>query len=328
MATTRDAAPTATFFDPLAHVPDGAALRAARDAGDPAAALAVVRGLTVPDDIAAALWEIADTTAGVTDEAQRLTAAIEAADDGTPLARTLRAVRYVTVGWAIRSHARAEHVSASQFEQFHDWLRRAERVLFDVCSEHPGYLPAWEPRITTARGLQLGHGEARRRYDRLAALDPQFFAAQRVYHQQILPKWSGSWEEASRFVEECAADAAPGALGPALVVDHAIERWLDGEKKVPSAMVDRVREAAAATVLHPDHSRTAATATAHANFALFFTIAKVPAEAWPHFEALGNSPVEGMWGYYDVRAEVPYKVQRDNAAKAAAKVSARSGVPA
>lgn len=328
MATTRDAARTANFFDPLAHVPDGAALRAARDAGDPAAALAVVRGLTAPDDIAAALWALADTTAGVTDEAQQLTAAIEAADDGTPLARTLRAVRYVTVGWAIRSHARAEHVSAGQFEQFHDWLRRAERVLFDVCSEHPDYVPAWEPRITTARGLQLGHGEARRRYDRLAALDPQVFAAQQVYHQQILPKWSGSWEEASRFVEECAAGASPGSLGPALVADHAIERWLDGEKKVPSAMVDRVREAAAATVLHPDHARTAATATAHTNFALFFTIAKAPVDAWPHFEALGDSPVEGMWSYYDLRAEVPYQVQRDLAAKAAAKASARPGVPA
>ncbi|MFI2364924.1 hypothetical protein [Promicromonospora sp. NPDC019610] len=316
MATTRDAAPTATFFDPLAHVPDGAALRAARDARDPAAALAVIRGLTAHDDIAAALWAFADTEAGVTDEGRRLTAAIEAADDGTPAARTLRAVRYVTVGWAIRSHARAEHVSTGQFEQFHDWLRRAERVLFDLCSEHPGYAPAWEPRITTARGLQLGHGEARRRYDRLAALDPQFFAAQRVYLQQILPKWSGSWEDASRFVEECAAGSAPGALGPALVVDLALERWADGEKTVPPAMLDRVRGVAAATVLHPDHAKTAATATTHANLALFFTIAKQPAEAWPHFEALGDSPVEGTWGYYN-GAEKMYRAKRDEAAKAA-----------
>jgi hypothetical protein len=320
MATTRDAAPTATFFDPLAHVPDGAALRAARDAGDPAAALAVVRGFTAPDDIAAALWAIADTDAGVTDEAQRLTAAIEAADDGTPLARTLRAVRYVTVGWAIRSRARAEYVSAAQFQQFHDWLRRAERVLFDLCSEHPGYAPAWEPRITTARGLQLGHGEARRRYDRLAALDPQVFAAQRVYLQQILPKWSGSWEDASRFVEECTAGASPGALGPALVVDLALERWADGEKTVPPAMLDRVRTAAATTVLHPDHSPTAATAIAHANLALLFTIAKAPADAWPHFEALGDAPVEGFWSYYN-GAEKMYRTKRNDAAKAA-------GIPA
>ncbi|MFD6446927.1 hypothetical protein ACFWEJ_17600 [Promicromonospora sp. NPDC060204] len=322
MATTRDAAPTATFFDPLAHVPDGAALRAARDAGDPAAALAVVRGLTAPDDVIAALWAICGDASE--DDHLPLTAAIDAADDGAPLTRTLRAMRYMVVGWSIRSHARAEHVSADQFEQFHDWLRRAERLLFDVCAEHPGFIPAWKARITTARGLELGHGEARRRYDRLAALDPQVFAAQQVYLQQILPKWSGSWEETSRFVAECADGAAPGALGPALVVDLAIERYVDGEKATPPEMVDRVRGVAAGTVLHPDHVRTAATAVVHANLALFFSLADLPAEAQPHFEALGDAPVQGMWGYYEPGAERLYRKHRDAAAKAAARSGARA----
>ncbi|WP_369373514.1 hypothetical protein AB1046_06420 [Promicromonospora sp. Populi] len=326
MATTRDAAPAAKFFDPLAQIPGGAGLRAARDAGDPAAALAIVRGLTAHDDVVAALWGIAGDASA--EDHALFTAAVEAADDGTPLARTLRALRYITVGWAIRSGARAEHVSANQFEQFHDWLRRAERVLFDVCAEHPGCVPAWEARITTARGLELGHGEARRRYDRLAALDPQVFAAQRVYLQQVLPKWSGSWEDASRFVAECADGAAPGALGPALVVDLALERRVDGEKTIPPEMIDRVRGVAASTVLHPHHVRTAATATAHANFALFFSFADLPAEAWPHFEALGDTPVEGIWGYYEPGAERLYRTSRDAAAKVAAKAATRTGVRA
>ncbi|MFI9486388.1 hypothetical protein ACIG47_08340 [Promicromonospora sp. NPDC052451] len=311
MASTRDAAPQDTFFDPWAHLPDGAALRAACDRDDLAAVLAGLRGLTVADDLAAALWAVAsEKLAG--DDRATFTVAIEAVDDGTPLARTLRAVRYVTVGWSIRTRLRAEHVSAAQFEQFFDWLRRAERVLFEVCSEHPHFVPAWEARITTARGLQLGHGEARRRYDRLAALDPAVFAAQRAYLQQILPKWSGSWEDASRFVEECAAGAAPGALASALVADYAVERAFDDDGPVPSAMVERVRTAAAATVLHPDHVRTAATATAHSTFALFFTLAKLPAEAWPHFEALGDAPVEGLWGGLH-----PFRKARAAAARAA-----------
>ncbi len=323
MATAHDTAPTAQFFDPLAHVPGGAALRAACAAGDLRGALAVARGLTVHDDIAAALWGVADTALAPEDRAG-FTEAIEAVNDGTPLARTLLATRYVMVGWSIRSTARAEHVSASQFEQFHAWLRRAERLLFDVCSEHPGYVPAWEARITTARGLQLGLGEARRRYDRLSAIDPQVFAAQRVYLQQVLPKWGGSWEQASRFVEECAAVAAPGSLGYALVVAYAIERKTEGEK-FPATMVDRVRAVAAATLLHGGHIRTSAsaTATAHADLALFFTLAELPAEAWPHFEALGDSPVEGSWS-----GEKAYRKHRDAAFRAAAEAPGRTGVRA
>jgi hypothetical protein len=326
MATPHDEAPAAVFFDPLANVPDGAALRAACAAGDIAKALALLRPLRANDDVSTALMGIAGTATGLSDQARQFTAAIDAADDGTPLARTLRAVRYTAVGWSIRTRYRAEHVSASQFEQFHDWLRQAERLLFNVCAEHPGYVPAWDARITTARGLELGHGEARRRYDRLAALDPGVFAAQRMYLQQVLPKWSGSWEEASRFVEECATGVAPGSLGPALVVDYTVERWLDGEKTVPPAMVERIRAAAAATVLHPEHVRTAASATAHTNFALFFTIAKRPAEAWPHFEALGDLPAQGLWDYYDLRPEVRYRAQRAAAAKAGSKAAGRKGV--
>jgi hypothetical protein len=318
MATTRDAAPTAEFFDPWARLPDGAALRAACEAGDIAAALTIARGLTRHDDIAATLWTIAGHSAG--EDQPRLTTAIDAADDGTPLARTLRALRYVKVGWEVRSHAQAQHVSAGQFEQFHDWLRRAERILFDVCAQHPDYVPAWEARVTTSRGLELGAGETRRRYDRLAALDPQVFAAQRACLQQIVPKWGGSWGEASQFVTECAAAAEPGSLGHLLVVDLAIERWADGEKTVPPAMADRVRQAATQSVWHPHHASGAATATAHANLALFFSLANLPADAWLHFDALGQAPVEGMWSYYN-GAEAMYRAKRDAAAQAAAKTA-------
>jgi hypothetical protein len=326
MATTRDAAPTAEFFDPWAHLPDGAALRAACEAGDVAAALATMRGLSSPDDTAAALWTIASHS--VDQDPPALTEAIEAADDGTPLARTLRAARYVTKGWAARSGARAKFVAATQFEQFHDWLRRAERILFDVCSQHPGYVPAWEVRITTARGLELGAGETRRRYDRLAALDPQVFAAQQACLQQIVPKWGGSWEQASTFVTECAAQAEPGSLGHLLVVDLAIERWVDGEKTVPPAMIDRVRQAVAQSVWHPRHRKGAATATAHANLALFFSIAGLPEEAWHHFDALDNSPVEGMWSYYNGTTEMYRKSLAAAAAAGAKTAGGRAGARA
>jgi hypothetical protein len=90
-------------------------------------------------------------------------------------------------------------------------------------------------------------------------------------------------------------------------------------------MLDRARQAAMRSVWHPEHVRTAATATAHANLALLFTLAQQHADAAPHFEALGDAPVEGMWGYYDAQPEVPFRTQRDLAAKAAAKAAGRRG---
>ncbi|NEE53474.1 hypothetical protein G3M55_53870, partial [Streptomyces sp. SID8455] len=90
------------------------------------------------------------------------------ADHGSPLARTLLAARYINVGWDIRSSYRAEHVSREQFQEFHAWLRRAERLLIGVCADEPAYALAWMYRLTTARGLELGASEVRRRYDRLA----------------------------------------------------------------------------------------------------------------------------------------------------------------
>ncbi len=317
MTASNGAAHAAPFFDPWAYLPDGAALRDACETQDARTALAVLRTLTTPDALAA-LWLVGGHADKPTDTARdAFTAAIEAADDGSALARTLRGLRYVTVGWGFRSRARAEHVSRDQFEQFHDWLRRAERTLFDVCSEFPDFVPAWEIRITICRGLELGHSEARRRYDRLAALDPHVFSAQEAYLQQILPKWSGSWEQASQFVADCTGSAPPGSLSHLLVLDLAVERWLDGEKTVPPEMVEQVRQAAARSVWHPEHVPVQATAVAHANLAQFFSLADHPADAKPHFDHLGEVPVEGNFQYYGDPAGT-YRKLRAAAEKAGA----------
>ena len=152
-----------------------------------------------------------------------------AEDPDDVLARTLLAARYVRLGWAVRGGAYADKVGKDQFATFHDWLRRAEQILVDVCADRPDLAPAWTTRILTARGLELGHAEARRRYARLAEHHPHVVAAQEQLIQQLCPKWGGTWEAALSFAREAAAAAPPGAPSGTVIATVHIERWLSDD---------------------------------------------------------------------------------------------------
>ncbi len=253
-----------------------------------------------PQELSLAHELVADKT-GVE---QMLERAVSAAP-GDPLARTLLARRYVSIGWRIRTGARAEHVAAERFEQFREWLVRAEQLLVDVCADHPDYAPAWEVRLLTARGLELGQSEARRRYDKLAALAPHHHRAQRTYLQQVVPKWGGSWEAAEAFVAECASGAPEGLPSRALLASLQVERWLElGQTTfLDQAALERLREVAGASVLHPDHVPGPDADSVHAELALLFTFAERHADAAPHFRALGDNPVSPGWDYLDNKTE-------------------------
>ena len=220
-----------------------------------------------------------------------------------PLPRTLLAERYIRIGWAIRSRHRAQHVSRDQFDQFHDWLRRAELLLIDVCAEEPGNAAAWTARLLTARGLELGQTEARRRYDRLSAHHPHHFRAQSQLLQQLCPKWSGSWEAAHAFAQECVAAAPAGSHAGAVVAEAHIEHWADLEgvdqrTYLRSVSVrDELRAAARASVLHPDYAPGWSWIAAHSAFALAFSIGGHAEDAAAHFASLGNWVNEYQWQY-------------------------------
>ncbi|OCI31974.1 hypothetical protein [Oerskovia enterophila] len=226
-------------------------------------------------------------------------------DPRDPLLRTLLAERYVHIGWGIRSRYRAEHVSREQFAQFHDWLRRAEQILLEVCAEHPTFVLAWDVRLTTARGLELGHSEARRRYGRLASLDPHSYVAQKALLQQLCPKWSGSWEDAHGFATECAESAPAGAPNGAVVALAHIEHWLEldppeKERYMASAAVrDDLRRAAARSVRHPEHREDFHSVGAHNAFALAFLLGDHAEDAAAHLRVIGNRASGAPWDYVD-----------------------------
>jgi hypothetical protein len=211
------------------------------------------------------------------------------------LPRTLLAERYIHIGWTIRSRASAEHVSRDQFEQFHAWLRKAEQRLIEVCAEQPTYAPAWTARLLTARGLQLGQSEARRRYDRLSAHHPHQFRAQSQLLQQLCPKWGGSWEAVHGFAQECVSAAPDGSPAGVLVAEAHVEHGLDlsdvaGTEYMRNVSVrNELRHAAQVSVLHPDHRPGWPSVTGHSTFALAFSLGGHLKDAAPHFAALGNT---------------------------------------
>ncbi|MDX3307712.1 hypothetical protein ACWGH3_22760 [Streptomyces sp. NPDC054884] len=289
---------SAPTFDPYDNTPELIPLRTAAQAGDWPAVRDCFAGLGSVDRLASAAGLLADI-AGVEGFLER--AAAESPAD--PLPRTLLAERYVYIGWDIRSGTRAKYVSQDQFSQFHDWLRRAEQLLIEVCAEQPSYALAWITRLTTARGLQLGQAEARRRYDRLSAHHPHQYRAQSQLLQQLCPKWGGSWEAAHGFARECATGAPDASNSAAVVALAHIEHWLDlpsGEdaaylRSVP--VRDDLRFAAQVSVLHPDHRPDWNSVGAHNAFAFAFSLGGHFADAAPHFAFLGNRATENPWQY-------------------------------
>ncbi|MFF2522042.1 hypothetical protein [Streptomyces liangshanensis] len=285
-------------FHPYAAIPALVPLRTAARGGDLPAVERFFEGLTDEDDRAYACGLLAELSG-----TEKLFERIEAEPSEGPLRRTLLAQRRVVVGWKIRSAARAQHVSQRQFEEFHTWLREAERLLIDVCAEHPDFALAWAVRLTTARGLQLGQSEARRRYDRLAEHHPHHLAAQNSLLQQLCPKWGGSWEDAHAFARERAAAAPAGSNAGVLVAQLHIERWLDLDAGDDARYITRtdVRDelvaAAAASVLHPDHRPAFRSVEAHNHFAMVFSTAGEHALAAPHFRAIGNNATEYPWTF-------------------------------
>lgn len=225
-----------------------------------------------------------------------LTPAVEA-DPDDHIASTLLAARFVVIGWKVRSGAMAKHVSMEQFQGFHGWLSKAEELLIAVAARNPAYALAMEWRVTCARGLELGLAEARRRYDKLAAVDPVHTAAQKQYLQQILPKWGGSWEAAEAFVLECREAAPMGSPSRALITTVYVERWLTDNILPKKQDLEMLGAAANESVFHPDHVPSVAASDLHAELALLLWLGDSAWMGGRHFMVLDQFPSLEGWDY-------------------------------
>jgi hypothetical protein len=229
--------------------------------------------------------------------------AVAEADATDMVAATVLASHLINAGWKMRTAARASHVSAEQFRVFHDFVRRAERILIDVTALEPALVTAWEHRLTTARALGLGQAEARRRYDRLAKVVPNHLPGQSRLLQQLCPKWSGTFEKAHAFGRECMLSAPEGAVNAVIVAEGHIERWLELESGEDKAYIQSpavragLAEAADRSVLHPAFQRTHGWVSALNHFACALSMARDWQRAAACFVAMGPYATNSPWSY-------------------------------
>ncbi len=222
-------------------------------------------------------------------------------DDGA--AAAMLGFRLIDIGWAIRSDARAQYVSSQQFSEFHDWLRQAEAVLIDGAARNPGDPAIWAARLVSARGLEVGPAETRRRFDKVTALDPHNLTAQFQMLQQLCPKWGGTWETLHPWSREQMLAAPPGAVQGVLVAEAHIEHWADLPAGTRTAYLHggpvrtELREAAERSVLHPDFGRDHGWVEAASTFAFVFSLIGDRRSAAPLFALLGDRATEYPWTY-------------------------------
>ena len=223
------------------------------------------------------------------------------AREPSALSATLLGSALISAGWRIRTSKAAEHVSREQFEALHEHLREAEQALMGVTARDPRAVMAWEDRLTTAMGLQLGLAEARRRYDRLARIEPHHYIAQSALTQQLCPKWGGSWEALFQFVRERAAAAPPGGLHGALVATAHLEYWARADGEEADASLKRAQPevwaAAQRSVLHPSFRPEPGWIAAFNTFAAFFAFGGAADPAAVFFRGLGPHASTTWWDY-------------------------------
>ncbi|MFI5840755.1 hypothetical protein ACIA8K_13705 [Catenuloplanes sp. NPDC051500] len=280
-------------FDAAGAYPEVGSLRAALRSGDWAAAREIYDPLG---------WDgraLLVAEGGEVRDAGDLLRRVVAADPADGAAAAMLGCHLVRAAWRVRSSAPAKHVGADQFRGFHDLLRQADVVLATATGQDPGNLAAWQQRVIVARGLELGQGEARRRYDRAAAIDPHHRATQTSYLQQLCPKWSGDLRTLHGFARERMLTAPAGAHNAVLVVDAHLEQLLsDGAEHMRSADVRaQLHEAADLSIWHPDFRRTPGWVAVLNYFAAGFAAAGEDRAAARVFTELGPHATDLPWNY-------------------------------
>lgn len=273
-------------------------LTAARAARDWTSIRKIIDGFSATDD----RYVAAGVAAQAGDE--DFYAAVLVENPGDPLAMLLLAEALVRTGWKIRSSARASQVSREQFRQLHEYLRRAESTLIELAAVQPQRAETWTLRLTTAMGLQLDLAEARRRYDRAVRCSPHSVAAQRSLLQKLLPKWSGSWEQAETFARDCVAQAPDCGANVVLIVDLHLERLLDLPDRQHQEYVARpqvraeIMQAALRGPLTPQFRPGLYWKSVYNHFALMLALVGETAAAAHCFRVLDGHVSEYPWAYF------------------------------
>jgi hypothetical protein len=299
--------------EPVELFPSLRGLVADGERGDWAAVVAHLGELPDLDDFVVACSQVEGRIA------DHVLARVPVGDPSWGVAQAMRAARITEEGWKIRGDGWARTVTPPQWAAFREHLNRAEQILIDVTAREPRLGYAWLERMTTCQGLSLGAAEARRRYDRLSAHAPHTYIAGFRLMQQLLPKWSGSWEQVSAFAAELLRVTPAGSIGLLPVLVGHLERHSAAQTDAEAAaylrdpaVVAEIHLVADRTVRHPAFQPGYRLYTAHDYFAMLFSLMGDHAAAAPHFRALRGRRTP-FWEWYFGDAGAAYAGHRDRA---------------
>ena len=224
------------------------------------------------------------------------------------LAMAVLGTRTIEAAWAVRTGARAQHVSQDQFRRFHEILRVAEEQLYASVELDPQSSAAWYALLISGRGLEVGLEIQQRRFEVVTRVTPGHPGAHRQMLQQLCRKWSGSHEQMHAFATEAMRGPFGGELGD--LVPHAyFEHLGDLDKDSPErAFITsaesraELREAAERTIFRPGHHNPRAPYTAANRFAWAFSAAGLWPEAKAAFAATDGVLVN--WAHFNDPAAV------------------------
>ncbi len=228
-----------------------------------------------------------------------------------PLALIVSGNHAVIWAWEARSRARAEHVSAVQFEEFHNRLRLAEEILAKAAvADDTSPLP-WCAMLNSGRGLQISREEIDFRMQSMLRRDP-LLDGHMNYLQFICDKWFGSHDEMWAFAEGVSNGSPAGSPLHSLVAIAAIEHHIEmlgGSRRRKALKKDgrlnTLHQAAERSIFDPSFDRTSPSGiqamtsflTAYDNFGMKDQIKRlVPmmeyASEWPLVYLYGDSDID------------------------------------
>ncbi|MGH3744433.1 MAG: hypothetical protein ACRDTP_06190, partial [Mycobacteriales bacterium] len=236
---------------------------------------------------------------------------------GDPLAKLMLGARTFQRGWAVRTGARATHVSQDQFKAFHEHLREAEEYFYaaaDLDRESPA---PWYYLLASARGVQAGLPIAQRRFDALVKRAPDHVAGYRQMLQTVCRKWSGSHELMHEFALEAARGPHGMRLGELVAFAH-IEHWLDLPSGEDAAYIvshpvrAELVEAAELSIFHAHYTPAPRSPYAAPNaFAMALSMSGLHAQARAAFALTEGVVLEQPWHYLKSNPLLAYAMRRD-----------------
>ncbi|WP_231953582.1 hypothetical protein [Actinoplanes derwentensis] len=170
----------------------------------------------------------------------------------------------------------------------------AERLLVDAAARSPLDPAIWTVRLRTARGLRLGPSEARRRYDRLAEIDPQHVPGQSQYLRYLCGQDPAA---AYEFARTASAEAPPGSLSPVLLAEYHLDRYVAADRGHfgDETVRAELAEAADRSVTHPDFRHTHGWVRVTSTFAMAYALIGDQQAAAELFGALGELDSAQPW---------------------------------